>query len=242
MDLPTRIDLVCIVDCDSANVLEVKERENMAQVILDLGSGNSCQNDWKIAKKMIDEIKKVDTGRHSIVLKWQLFEKAGDNIPLDREIFKKAYDYAEKKGYRTTSSVFDKESLDFLMQFDVPFIKLANNRDLDWLIGEIPRKVPLVISYGSVEELKAAPPMTGNFQRLLCVSDYPADLEKYEQAFDLAYYVSCGYGISDHTADFELWNKYQPPVIEWHFVLEHDENNLDGGLFARIPAQLSEVL
>lgn len=213
----------------------------MSKIILDLGSGNTCRNDWKYAKKMIDEIKKIDTGKREIILKWQLFQQAGDNMPLKQDIFKKAYDYAEKKGYRTTSSVFDKESLDFLMQFDVPFIKLANRRDLDWLIGEIPRKIPLVISYGSVDELKIAPPIGSNIQRLLCVSDYPAEPERYEQAFDLAYYVSCGYGISDHTPDFELWNKYQPQIVEWHYKLE-DSTGLDAGDFARIPAQLAEVL
>ena len=212
----------------------------MSKIIIDAGSGNTHKNEWKYLKRMLDELKKIDTGKHEIIIKHQLFVKAGDNIPLDREIFKKAYAYTKKLGYKTTSSVFDKESLDFLLQFDIPFVKIANNRDLDWLIGEIQRKIPIIASYGNVEELKAA--KTNNIKRLLCVSEYPATLEKYEKAFDLEYYMKCGYGISDHTIDFELFNKYNPNILEIHYTLEHDENNLDGGLFARTPSTLKEIL
>ncbi|MFX1570627.1 MAG: N-acetylneuraminate synthase family protein [Promethearchaeota archaeon] len=209
-------------------------------IILDFGSGNSCHNDKTIVKKMLDELKKVDTGKHEIVIKWQLFKEAGKNIPLEHDIFKYAYDYAKKLGYQTTSSVFDKESLDFLLQFDIPFVKIANNRSLDWLMGEIPRKIPIYVSYGSVDELKIAP--QENIKRLLCISDYPADIKSYEDVFDIDFYTHFEYGISDHTTNFGLWYRYQPQFIEWHYVLEHDKNNLDGGLFAHTPKQLSEVL
>ena len=211
----------------------------MSRIIIDIGGGNTHKNDWTYLKKMFDKLKKIDTGKHEIIIKHQLFNNAGDNIPLDREIFKKAYNYAKKLGYKTTSSIFDKESLDFLLQFDIPFVKIANNRKLDWLIGEIPRKIPIVISYGNVEELKLAE--NNNIQRLLCVSEYPATIESYEKAFDLEYYIKCGYGISDHTIDFELFNKYNPDILEIHYKLE-DSTGLDAGEFAKTPKQLSEVL
>jgi len=211
----------------------------MAKIIFDFGSGNTCRNDWDYTKRMLDELKKIDTGRHSVVIKWQLFKEAGDNIPLDWRIFELAYVYAQQLGYKTTSSVFDKESLDFLLQLDVPFVKIANRRELDWLIGEIPRRVPVCVSYGSVDQLKAAP--KDNMIRLLCVSDYPANAEEYEKTFDLAYYVACGYGISDHTTNFGLWYRYQPQIIEMHYKLE-DSQGLDAGPFARTPEQLREVL
>ena len=210
----------------------------MAKIILDV-SANTHKNEWKYLKKMLDELKKIDTGKHEIIIKHQLFIKAGKNIPLDKEIFKKAYDYAKKLGYKTTSSVFDKESLDFLLDFVVPFVKIANNRNLDYLVGEIPRKIPVVISYGDVEELKVA--QNDNIVRLLCVSEYPATLEKYEEAFDLEYYIKCGYGISDHTTNFDLFNKYEPEIIEWHYKLE-DSTGLDAGEFAKTQKQLKEVL
>jgi sialic acid synthase SpsE len=208
-------------------------------IVLDFGSGNTCRNDIGTIKQMLDELKKVDTGKHEIVIKFQLFKEAGENIPLDRKIFEQAFKYASKLGYRTTSSVFDLDTLKFLLQFDVPFIKIANRRELDTLIGEIPRKMLVMVSYGSTDELKVAP--LGNMQRLLCVSEYPAGIEDYEKAFDISYYVSCGYGISDHTVDFELWHKYQPQIVEWHYKIE-DSDGLDAGPFARTPAQLRKIL
>ena len=211
----------------------------MATIILDIGSGNTHKNDWKYLKRMLDELKEVDTGKHEIIIKHQLFIKAGDNIPLKHEIFEKAYDYAKKLGYKTTSSAFDKESIDFLLQFDIPFVKIANNRKLDWLVGEIPRKIPVITSYGNIEELKVAERC--NVGRLLCISKYPATLESYEEAFDLKYYISCDYGISDHTTNFDLFNKYKPETLEIHYKLENS-TGLDAGEFAKTPKQLSEIL
>ena len=187
---------------------------------------------------MLDELKAVDTGKHSITIKHQLFKQAGQNIPLDKTIFDLAYVYAQQLGYPTTSSVFDKESLEFLLQFDVPMVKIANRRDLDWLIGEVPRKIPVYIScssYGEEETLwneKLSP----QDRCLSCISKYPATLQEYEKSHHSFY------SISDHTTNFDLWNKAKPELIEWHYVLEHDVNNLDGGLFARTPTMLAEIL
>lgn len=211
-------------------------------IILDFGSGNTNDNNWAYTKKMIDSLKKVDTGKHNIIIKWQLFKEAGNNVPLDWVLFKKAYQYAEKLGYKTTSSVFDKNSLTYLLGFDIPFVKIANNRNLDELIGEIPRKMPVYVSYGSLQDMKQHEYKDKNIKFMLCVSEYPATIEAYEKEFDLAYYASCGFGISDHTTDFKLYNKYCPDIVEWHVVLEHSEDNLDGGLFARTPESLKVIL
>jgi len=213
----------------------------MSQIILDAGSGNTCRNDWPYAKRMIDELKAVDTGKHEVIIKWQLFKQAGKNIPLTREIFRQAYDYAASLGYQTTSSVFDKESLDFLLQFKIPFVKIANRRELDWLIGEIPRKISVYVSYGSYEEIECLKRYPNN-KYLLCVSEYPSTLEKYEEKFKINY-LSFGeeLGISDHTTNFGLWHRYQPQIIEWHYKLS-DSTGLDAGPFARTPEQLREVL
>ena len=213
----------------------------MAKIVLDFGSGNTCRNDWDYVKRMIDELKAVDTGKHEVITKWQLFKKAGDNIPLEPKIFEAAYIYAQQLGYKTTSSVFDKESLDFLLQFDVPFIKLANRRDLDWLAGEIPRKTMIYKSYGSPEELGCL--MHQNEYRLLCVSEYPTTMKRYEEVFPkLEYYLgNYQYGLSDHTTDFTLWHRYRPDVVEWHYGLP-DSTGLDAGPFMRTPEQLREVL
>jgi len=209
----------------------------MAKIILDI-SANTHKNNWDYLKRMLDELKAVDTGKHSITIKHQLFKEAGQNIPLDKTIFDLAYVYAEQLGYKTTASVFDKESLDFLLQFDVPFIKIANNRDLDYLIGEIPRKIPVYVSYGSPVDKNFISKL--NIIPLLCISNYPANIEDYEKAFTNKL-LHKFYGFSDHTVNFDLWNKYQPQIIEMHYGLS-DSTGLDAGPFMRTPAMLAEVL
>ena len=82
--------------------------------ILDLSGGNICHNNYAIIQRMIDEIAEVDPDRR-FILKWQIFERAGNNIPLFQSCFVKAYEYAEKLGYQTTASVFDINSLNFLI-------------------------------------------------------------------------------------------------------------------------------
>ena len=206
----------------------------MAKIILDFGSGNSCKNNWDYTKRMIDELKAVDSGRHSVVIKWQLFLQAGDNIPLDRNIFQKAYYYAKSLGYKTTSSVFDKESLEFLLRYEPCFVKIANRRELDWLIGEIPRKVPV---YVSTNNINIALDYSGNIICMACVSEYPASIDKYAMLQS----IERAWAISDHTTDFALWHKYQPEIIEWHFGLP-DSTGLDAGPFMRTPEMLREVL
>jgi hypothetical protein len=47
--------------------------------------------------------------------------------------------------------------------------------------------------------------------------------------------------ISDHTTSWDLFNKYNPEIIEWHYKLS-DSIGLDAGDFARTPEQLKEVL
>lgn len=209
----------------------------MAQIIIDAGSGNTCRNDWDYAKRMIDELHAVNTGKHEVILKWQLFKKAGDNVPLDLEIFNKAYNYAETLGYQTTASVFDLESLEALLCYDVPFVKIANNRDLDYLIGEIPRRIPVYVSvadsYYPYED-----GMDINFKHLACVSKYPTTKEEYEQNFTDSHLRM---NISDHTANWDLFNEYSPETYECHYKLS-DSQGLDAGDFARTPAMLAKIL
>ncbi len=219
----------------------------MSQIILDFGSANTCKNNFDYVKRMLDSLKAVDTGKHEVIIKWQLFKQAGKNIPLKREIFRQAYDYAASLGYQTTSSVFDKESLDFLLQFNPCFVKIANRRELDYLIGEIPRKIPVYVSYGDPENLKTLQ-HKDNVIRLLCVSNYPATLEEYEETFGMVQgdYLQHSsqydfYGISDHTTNFGLWYRYQPRIIEMHYGLP-DSTGLDAGPFMRTPRQLAEIL
>ena len=209
-------------------------------IILDFGSGNTCKNDPDYIIRMIDELDAVDSRKHEVIIKWQLFNRnIGKNEVLQSWAFSHAFNYATTKGYRTTASVFDKEALKFLLGFDVPFIKLANRPDLYWLAGEVPRKVPVYMSVGSY----GIPiPFKVNV-RLMCVSKYPATIEEYEKEF-FAYLDTkyLGYNdISDHTATLELYNKYKPKIYECHYKLA-DSTGLDAGSFSRTAEQMAEIL
>jgi sialic acid synthase SpsE len=214
----------------------------MSKIILDAGSGNTCRNDTNYIQLMYDKLKAVDTGKHEVIIKWQLFEKAGDNIPLLPECFEFAYTYGTALGYKVTSSVFDKNSLDFLLGFNPCFVKIANNRKLDWLIGEVPRKVPVIISAENINPatkwLQVEACISDFDRALCCVSKYPAEFNDYVTNFT-GHQLHCG--ISDHTTDFSLFLEYEPSIIEWHYKLS-DSTGLDAGPFARTPEQLSEVL
>lgn len=210
----------------------------MSRIILDFGSGNTCQNDNRIVTQMYDKMQNVDAGKHNVVVKWQLFKEAGKNIPIHKEVFDFAYRYGRRLGYPVTASVFDLDSLKFLLQYDTPFIKIANRPDLYWLIGEIPRKIPVYVSKSKIwVDCCCKNIAPENVVYLACVSQYPAKVEDYENIFHSDFLKF----ISDHTTDFTLWYKYQPEIIEWHYKME-DSTGLDAGYFARTPEQLREVL
>jgi sialic acid synthase SpsE len=201
------------------------------EIILDVGSGNSIRNNIDV-RLIVDAIKEIDTGKHDIVIKAQLFENQPPNTPLPRFIFEDLYQYSKRKGYKCTASVFDMESLKYLLQFDVPFIKIACRPELYWLIGEVPRKIPVYVSSTNV-----CPEMHNDFGTtfLLCVPKYPALIDDYGHKPWIV-------GISDHTIGLDLLKEYPPVIWEKHFVLEHNDTNPDAGMFAVTPEELRSIL
>lgn len=200
----------------------------MSQVILDMSSGNTCRNDKAIVKQMIDAIKAIDTGKHEIILKWQLSLPDGINIPLEHDVFGYAYKYGNEQGYKTTSSVADLESLKFLLQYDIPFVKLPNDRKLDYLLDYIPRGIKVYISIGpddietdDVDYLKDYGIVDKNMVFLSCISKYPAAKEDYGYQEEKDYYsMKYGFylyyqGLSDHTTNWDLYN-----ATKHHYFLQ----------------------
>ena len=200
------------------------------EIILDFGSGNTCRNDKTIVKRMIDELAKVDKKRQCII-KWQLFKNTGDNIPLERDVFLYAYDYARKLGFKTTASIFDEESLCFLLYRDIPFIKIANNRSTYHLVDKIPRTMPVYISYDNEAYLPKC--LGDKDEGLYCISKYPANIEDYKEGFPAF--------ISDHTVGTYFFRLWGTKIIEKHYKLK-DSTGLDAGPWAITPSELKEVL
>lgn len=203
----------------------------MSQLILDMGSGNTCHNCKEVVKQMIWEAAaNYYNDKHEIILKWQLFTEAPPNVPLSREIFEYAYKYAHNLGIKTTSSVFDVESMKYLMQFDVPFVKIACRPDL-YELAEY-STVPV---YVSTSESGLALP---GAVMLACIPKYPATIEEYEATFthpELKH-------VSDHTVGWGMYWKWKPDIIEKHFVHVRERCNPDAGPFAVTADELMEIM
>jgi sialic acid synthase SpsE len=217
----------------------------MSNIILDFGSANTCKNDKRYVKKMIDALCAVDKKNHEVIIKWQLFKNAGDNIPLKKEVFEYAYDYAKKKGYRTTASVFDLESLKYLLTFDIPFVKIANRRDLYYLIDHVPRSLNVIVSYDN----KAYLTKYLGIIPMYCVSDYPATIDQYHVGG-----AEHADSVSDHTKNLNLFNFeyidrsiYRIMLKRWDYIEMHyalkDSTGLDAQCgVCKTPEMLKEIL
>ena len=202
-------------------------------VILDVGSGNTCGNDLEKVKDMIDAIDDI-RGDSDVTIKWQLFLEAPPNVPLKRDVFRYAYEYAEELGIPTTASVFSLDDLAFLLGFNPPFVKLACRPDVHDIAKQVKDR-PVFVSFSSSRVMA----IRKNISPMCCISKYPARLEEYERCFKP---VHLSKGISDHTIGFDLYFKYEPEIYEKHFVLEHDKENPDGGPFAATPKDLEAIL
>ena len=209
----------------------------MRQLILDLGNANTCRNEWAIAQRMLDSVFAADPKKpgYEIILKWQLFQEAPPNRPLDRDLFARALEYGREYGYRTTASVFDADSLEYLLRFLVPFVKIACRRELYPLIDRI--KAVGGRPYASFEH-ELSRPETDGVTWLCCVPEYPAKLEQYSYFKRKALKA----GVSDHTDGLGLVRRYQPAIWEKHYVLHRSESNPDAGPFAITPRELREYL
>jgi hypothetical protein len=203
----------------------------MSQIILDISS-NTHKNSEAYYKRMIDELAAVDAHKHEVVLKWQLFESSEHNTKASLYLFEEMARWAYlTHNYKTTASVFDLKSLKFLLgcnlPYDLPFIKIANNRKYDWLIAETPRKYPRYKSVGNASHY-----FMDMETPLWCVSEYPADIKDYPVGVK---------NISDHTVGLELYRRNEPVIWEKHYKLP-DSTGLDAGPFASTPDELKEVL
>ena len=204
----------------------------MSRIILDMGSGNTCRNRYDIAKRMVDVVADSDSRKHEVIFKWQLFFDEPPNKPLHHTLFAGIYAYAEHRGYRTTSSVFDEASLKFLLDFDIPFVKLACREHVYPLHKLVPRRLPIYVSLkpGSFAALH----LMHHDVSLCCIPQYPAKLEDYPTG---------RHNYSDHVEGLGLWEREAPEIWEKHFVLKKDDpDNPDAAGHAIGPEELRQIL
>lgn len=210
----------------------------MGIIILDLGSGNGRGNVIQYQREVIDYINFIDRHRHKIILKYQLFQKARPNIPLDPKVFDECFAYGTRLGYQVTASVFDKPSLKFLLEYPVPFVKIACQRDKYPLVGEVKRRIDVLVSV-EAKDTEAQAHLTC-CRLLLCVPDYPAAVKSYGVIERFSWYA----GVSDHTEGLELWKSNHAKVELWekHFTMERDPKNPDAAAHSLDKAGLKEMI
>lgn len=196
----------------------------MGTFIVELGSGNTCRNNVDRLKRMIQRVMDMDTGRYHLLFKVQLFDKVGGNVPLSRRVFDVAYFYAMERGYSLSASVFSAEWLDYLLEYDPEWVKIACLPELHKLISAVPSAVGVFASFPTTPG-----PLPFNVTPLACVREYPATVKQYERAFKPS---DLRIGISDHTVGWELIDKYEPEVFEKHVVDVREDGNPDAGPFA----------
>lgn len=192
-------------------------------IILEMQDGMMCKNEKSVVKKMIDSV--IDTGvkPDELVFKWQLYESIDNGlemIPLEYEIFDYAYGYAKKNGFKTTASVFDYKSRYFLYKYNVPFIKIAcktNKLEFRKNMWQYIDTFNFCVSVKDSEDYYKIDIKNTIKYKLCCIPDYPAYLNQYE--YDFSGKQLCN-GISDHTIDFRLHDKYLPKIYEKHYYVD----------------------
>ena len=144
--------------------------------------------------------------------------------------------YCKEKPVDWTASVWDIDSLNFLTQFDIPFIKIPSPKITnDELVIEAAKtKIPLCISTGmsTVKEIDNAVNLTKKYGKapivMHCNSSYPTPPEEINLRiinFLKERYSDCIIGYSGHEQGLEptvLAVSLGAKIIERHITLSHD--------------------
>jgi len=154
------------------------------------------------------------------------------------ELGKQEFDYIDKyckeKPIEWTSSVWDLPSLEFILQYDVPFIKIPSAKltEKELLTAAAKSGKPVILSVGmsTLEEVDEAVEIlksnNTNFLLLHCNSVYPASNEELNLNCikTLRDRYNCPVGYSGHEYDLEpsvFATVLGAKVIERHITLDH---------------------
>lgn len=156
------------------------------------------------------------------------------------EFGQKEYEYIDKyckeKPVDWTASVWDIDSLNFLTQFDIPFIKIPSAKitNDELIIDSAKTQIPLCISTGmsTVEEIDKAVNLAKKYGKppivMHCNSSYPTPHDEVNLKvipFLSNRYPDCIIGYSGHEKGLEptvIAIALGAKVIERHITLSHD--------------------
>ena len=216
--------------------------------------GNNHNGDINIAKKLIDQAHacKADAVKFQLKDIEKSFAKELLDMPyrnynsfgktyrehkqfleFSHEIYKELQDYSNQLGIKYFATPFEDVSLNFLVEMDVPAIKIASfHLTQDSLLKKAAEtKIPIILSTGmsTSEEVDHAVAllknMDANFALLQCTSSYPTALEdinlsviaEYKKKYD------CVVGYSGHENGVSIAACsifFGGSIIEKHFTLD----------------------
>lgn len=189
------------------------------------------------AKEAIDRA--ADVGIH--VIKFQLFKNpvnyTGGNVELPREWWAELVAYAYGK-IQITASVFDSESLSYLLSFKPPFVKLAYSKKMEseWAERILSSGTRCIISCDPLHDRQMDPRVS----RLYCIPEYPV---RYEVAFDGLFPRFQGF--SDHTLGTRQTLRALEAganIIEKHMTLDHHDIICPDAGFALLPHEFKSII
>jgi len=188
----------------------------------------------------------LDSQKEDFMIKGSIWD--GKNL---HDLYKEAYtpwewhqtifEEAEKQGLVCFSSPFDKTSIDFLENLNVPAYKIASFEitDIPLIEYAASKGKPIIISTGIAEQedielaLDACRRMGNNEIALLkCTSSYPAPIEEANMSMikDLAERYNVISGLSDHTMGATVpivATALGAKIIEKHFILDRSVGGPD---------------
>lgn len=229
----------------------------MTYIIAEIGCNHN--GDVNLAKQMIDEAAKcgVDAvkfqtfkadkliSKHAPKANYQK-ETTGEQesqlqmtrkLELSHDDYLGLKNYAEGEGLAVFSTPFDDESLDFLIQTDMPIYKISSGdlTNLPFLekIGGLQKKVILSTGMADLEEIHTAIQVlqengTSDIALLHCTTEYPTafpDVNLQVLRTFQTLFPDLEIGYSDHSLGYEVpiaAVAMGAQVIEKHFTLDND--------------------
>jgi N-acetylneuraminate synthase len=205
----------------------------IAKKLIDIAKDGGCQY-VKFQKRTIDEVytkEELDAPRES---PWgKTFRAQKEGLEFSKEAYIEIDRYCKEKGIGWFASPWDEKSVDFLMEFDVPFIKVAAACVTHIALLKKIRATgkPVILSVGmcSFDELHAALDILGdNCEYLLsCTSTYPTKVEDMNMnkivALKNMYEDQYRIGFSNHSAGIlfiTMAGVMGAEMIEYHITLD----------------------
>ena len=216
---------------------------NIAKRLIDIAAASGCDA-VKFQKRNPDIC--VPEEQKSKPRKWQGQDMTYLEYKYKIEFGKKEYDeidrYCKQQGIAWSASPWDLDSLDFLMQYDLPFIKLPSamltNDKLLEACKKTNKKTIISTGMSTLEEIKHAVNILDGHERkhlyaiLHCNSTYPAPLDELNlyAIQTLKTKFKCEVGYSGH--EFRLGTSVAAvylgaSIIERHITLDRTMEGSD---------------